>query len=155
MSEKFDSFLQELPAKLDAVDKRLKELKVGAKNATEKAKSEAKAQLAALEARAKEHHAKVQAANAKAKEWLEEKKATTREKIAAWKEQRDIKLLGFYADRAEDYAVACMQLASASVDDHVEVALRIVRFQTVGSAMTHFKQELTRIQSASEFAAYD
>jgi hypothetical protein len=126
MSEKFDSFTQELRAKLDAVDKRLKEMKVAVRNATDKAKSDAKSQLAALEARAKDQHAKVQAANAKAKEWLEEKKATTREKIATWKEQRDIKKLSFYADRAEDYAVACMQLAAASVDEAERAAVEAV-----------------------------
>jgi hypothetical protein len=52
MNEKIDSFCKDLRAKLDGVDKRIKDLKAGAKSATEKAKVEAKAQLAALENRA-------------------------------------------------------------------------------------------------------
>jgi hypothetical protein len=48
VNEKLDSFCKELRAKLDGVNKRISDLKAGAKSATEKAKVEAKAQLAAL-----------------------------------------------------------------------------------------------------------
>jgi hypothetical protein len=41
MNEKVDSFCRELRAKLDGVDKRIKDLKAGAKSATEKGKVEA------------------------------------------------------------------------------------------------------------------
>ena len=91
MNEKIDGFWKELRTKLDGVDKRLHDLKGGAKGATEKGKAEAKAQLAALESRAKEQHAKVQSVEAKTKAWLEEKKTATSEKIAAWKAQHDVK----------------------------------------------------------------
>ena len=71
MNEKLDSFCKELRAKLDGVDKRITDLKAGAKSATEKDKVEAKAQLAALENRARDQRAKVQATEAKTKAWFE------------------------------------------------------------------------------------
>ena len=126
MNEKIDSFCKELRAKLDGVDKRIKDLNAGAKSATEKAKVEAKAQLAALENRARDQRAKVQATEAKTKAWFEEKKTATSEKIAAWKAQRDVKKLAAHADGAEDYAVASMQLAAAAVDEAERAAVEAV-----------------------------
>jgi hypothetical protein len=126
MNEKIDSFCKELRTKLDGVDKRIKDLKTGAKDATEKAKVEAKAQLAALENRARDQRAKVQSAEAMVKGWVEEKKTSTTEKVAAWKAQRDVKKLAAHADKAEDYAVASMQLAAAAVDEAERAAVEAV-----------------------------
>ena len=117
MNEKIDSFCKELRTKLDGVEKRIKDLNASAKGATEKAKVEAKAQLAALENRAKDQRAKVQAAEAKAKAWVEEKKSTTHEKIAAWKAQHDARKLAAHAAGAENYAVVSTELAAAAVDE--------------------------------------
>jgi membrane protein involved in colicin uptake len=126
MNEKIESFCKELRTKLDGVDKRIKDLKAGAKTATEKAKVEAKAQLAALDNRAKDQRAKIQATEAKAKAWLEQKKTATSEKIAAWKAQHDVSKLAAHADSAENYAVASMQLAVAAVDEAERAAVEAV-----------------------------
>ena len=126
MNEKIDNFWKELHTKLDGADKRFKDLKASAKGATEKAKVEAKAQLAALESRAKEQHAKVQSDEAKTRAWLEEKKTGTSEKIAAWKSQRDVKKLAAHADGTEQYAVASMRLAAAAVDEAERAAVEAV-----------------------------
>jgi hypothetical protein len=136
MNEKVDSFCKELGAKLDGVDKRIKNMKAGAKSGTEKAKVEAKAQLAALENRARDQRAKVQATEAKTKAWFEEKKTATSEKIAAWKTQRDVKKLAAHADNAENYAVASMELAVAAVDEaeRAAVAAVVARMDAVAQA---------------------
>ena len=126
MNEKIESFSKELHSKLDGMDKRLKDLTTSAKGATEKAKVEAKAQLAVLESRAKEQHAKVQSAQARMKARLEERKTATGEKIAAWKEQRDVKNLASLADSTEQYAVDSMQLAAAAVDEAERAAVAAV-----------------------------
>jgi hypothetical protein len=126
MNEKIESFCKELHTKLDGVEKRIKDLNAGAKGATEKAKVEAKAQLAALENRAKDQRAKVQSAEAKAKAWVEEKKTATSEKIAAWKAQRDTNKLAAHAEITEQYAVASMQLAAAAVDEAERSAVEAV-----------------------------
>jgi hypothetical protein len=126
MNAPIDSLCGELRTRLDAVEKRLKGLKADAKTATKKAKIEAKRQLAALERRANEQRAKVQAAEATAKTWLAAKKAATAGKIAAWKAKRDVKKLAAHADAAEDYAVACMQPAVSAVDDAERAAVEAI-----------------------------
>ena len=126
MNVKIDSFCKELRTKLDGVDKRIKDLNASAKNATEKAKIEARAQLAALENRTKDQRAKLQAAEAKTKAWIEEKKQATSEKLAAWKAQHEVNKLTAHANGAEDYAVASMQLAAGAVDEAERAAVEAV-----------------------------
>ena len=50
MGEKFDKFCSDLRTKIDDADKHLKGLQASAKNAGQKARDDAKAHLAALEA---------------------------------------------------------------------------------------------------------
>jgi hypothetical protein len=126
MNEKIDGFCKDLRAKLDGVEKRIKDLNAGAKSATEKAKLEAKAQLAALENRAKDQRAKVQSAEAKAKAWVEEKKTVTAEKIAGWKAQHEVKKLSAYADLAEDYAAGSIELAAPAIDEAERAAVEAI-----------------------------
>src|SRR4030088_1669415 len=73
MSEKFDNFCNELRTKINDADKRIKDLKANAVGASEKAKVEAKAQLAALENKAKEQKARTAAAERKVISWVEDK----------------------------------------------------------------------------------
>src|SRR5260370_2728177 len=117
MSEKFDNFCSELRTKINDADKRIKDLKANAVGATEKAKVEAKAQLAALENKAKEQKARTAAAEAKLKTWVEEKKTMTHDKIAQWKGQRDVKRLGARADLSEHYAATAMEIAATAGED--------------------------------------
>ena len=117
MSEKFDSFCSELRTKINDADKRIKDLKAGVASTSEKAKLEAKAQLAALENKARE---------AKVKSWVEEKKTMTQDKIAQWKEQRDVKRLGARADLSEHYAATAMEIAAAAVDEAERAAVEAV-----------------------------
>jgi exopolysaccharide biosynthesis protein len=117
MNEKIENLHKELRAKVDEADKQIKDLQASAKDATDKAKVEVKAQLAALDNRAKGQRAKLDAAEAKAKAWLNQKKLATSEKIAAWKAQREVSKLTAHADGAEQYAVTSMQLAVSAVDE--------------------------------------
>jgi hypothetical protein len=126
MSEKFSNFCSELRTKINDADKRIKDLKASAVGAGEKAKLEAKAQLAALENKAKEQKARAAAADAKAKAWVEEKKTMTHDKIAQWKEQRDVKRLAARADLSEHYAVTAMEVAAAAVDEAERAAVEAV-----------------------------
>jgi hypothetical protein len=126
MSERFDNFGSELRARINDADKRIKDLKAKAVGATEKATVEAKAQLAALENKAKDQKARTVAVEAKVKSWLEEKKAMTHDKIAQWKEQRDVKKLSARADLTEHYAVAAMEIAAAAVDEAERAAVEAI-----------------------------
>ncbi len=129
MSEKFDNFCSDLRTKINDADKRIKGLKAGVASTSEKAKLEAKAQLAALENKAKEQKARTAAAEAKVakvKSWVEEKKTMTQDKIAQWKEQRDVKRLNARADLSEHYAVTAMEIAAAAVDEAERAAVEAV-----------------------------
>ena len=103
MSE-FNKFCNDLRAKIDEADKGFKDLKASAKHAGQKAKDDAKAHLIQLENKAKAQQAQIKASEAKAKAWIEEKKAVTSDKIADWKSQRQVKKLADYADDAESHA---------------------------------------------------
>jgi hypothetical protein len=126
MSEKFDNFCGELRTKINDADKRIKDLKANAVVAGEKAKVEARAQLAALENKAREQKARNAAAEAKVKAWVEEKKTMTHDKIAQWKEQGDAKRLATRADLTERYAVTAMEIAAAAVDEAERAAVEAV-----------------------------
>jgi len=126
MSERFDNFGSELRARINDADKRIKDLKAKAVDASGKATVEAKAQLAALENKAKDQKARTVAVEAKVKSWIEEKKAMTHDKIAQWKEQRDVKKLSARADLAENYAVAAIEIAAAAVDEAERAAVEAI-----------------------------
>ena len=126
MSEKFNDFCNEVRTKINDADKRVKDLKANAAGASEKAKVEARAQLAALDNKAKEQKARAAAAEAKAKAWVEEKKTMTHDKITQWKEQQDARRLATRADLAEQYAVTAMEIAAAAVDEAERAAVEAV-----------------------------
>jgi hypothetical protein len=126
MSEKFDDFCSNLRTRINDADKRIKDIKASAVGAGEKAKVEARAQLAALENKAKEQKARTAAAEAKVKAWVEEKKTMTHDKIAQWKQQQDAKRLGARADLSEHYAVTAMEIATAAVDEAERAAVEAV-----------------------------
>src|SRR5258708_38487582 len=117
MGEKFDKFCSDLRTKIDDADKHLKGLQASAKNAGQKARDDAKAHLAALENKAKDEQAKIEASKAKVKAWADGKKAITADKIAEWKAQRQGRELNDRADDAESYAGAAVQICAAAVDE--------------------------------------
>jgi len=117
VSEQIDKFNSQLRSKVDAADKRLKDLEAKVKASGDKTKKDVKAHIASLESKAKEQHAKVQASEASMKAWVEEKKTVTSDKIADWKAQRLVKKLARHADNAEDYAVAATEVALAAIDE--------------------------------------
>ena len=126
MNETFDKFYSDVRTKINDADKRLKDLLASARSAGQKAKVDAKAHLAALETKAKEDQAKLEASEAKVKAWALQKKAITADKIAEWKAQRQVKKLNDRADDAESYAVATMQVASAAIDEAERAAIEAV-----------------------------
>jgi seryl-tRNA synthetase len=126
VNQRFDNFCSELRTKINDADKRIKDLKANAVDASEKAKLEAKAQLAALENKAKERKARTAAVEAKVKTWIEERKAMTHDTIAQWKQQRDVQRLEFRADLSERYAVTAMEIAAAAVDEAERAAVEAI-----------------------------
>jgi hypothetical protein len=114
---KIENFTENLRAKINDADKRLKVLVAPTKTAGQKAQAAAKAQLAKLEDRAKQQRAQVEASEAKVKAWADRKKTETEQRIAEWKAQRQTKKLVEYADGAESYAAAAIEIAVAAIDE--------------------------------------
>jgi len=126
MSKKIDTLCAELQTKINETDKRLKDFAENARNSGQKAKNEAKAYLEWLDNKAKEQRARTEAADAKIKAWVDQKKSVTAEKIAEWKAQRQLKKLADRADGAESYAVDAMQVAAAAVDEAEKAAVEAI-----------------------------
>jgi hypothetical protein len=117
VSEHIGNFCDQLRTKLDAADKRLKDMQMGLRGAGDKAKNDAKAHLASLENKVKQQKATVQAQESSMKAWLQEKKTITNDKVAEWKAQRQVKKLASRADSAETYAAFVIQIAIAAIDE--------------------------------------
>ena len=117
MSQNTDNLADKLSAKLDEASKRLNALAARAKDASEKAKTEAKAYLDSLEKKIDAQKAKLRESEANAKAWIQGKVNFTSAQIADWKAKREVRMLAVYADGAERYAAATMDLASAAIDE--------------------------------------
>ena len=125
MGEKFDWFCSDLRTKIDDADKHLKVFRPAPRTRV-KRPGMMRRHPAALENRAKERQAKLEASEAKVKAWAQEKKTITADKIAEWKAQRQVRKLTNRADDAESYAVAAMQVAAAAVDEAETAAIAAV-----------------------------
>jgi hypothetical protein len=117
VSEQVDNFRQQLRTRIDDADKRLKGLETNVKASGEKAKSDAKAYVASLDSQMKAQQAKLQAAQANMKAWIQEKEKITGDKIAEWKAQMQVTELTRYADLSEQYAASATQVAVAAIDE--------------------------------------
>ncbi len=66
---------------------------------------------------------KVTAVQADIKKWVDERKATTDQKIAEWKAKHEKARLNNWADFAESYAGAAAAVALAAVDEAEQASL--------------------------------
>ena len=62
----------------------------------------------------------------------------TQDKIAQWKDQRNVKKLAARADRSEEYAIAAMQFAAAAVDEAERAIVEaiVARLDVESASMT-------------------
>jgi hypothetical protein len=72
------------------------------------AEQDVQSQLDSVKNRVEQERTKVAAAQADIMKWVDERKATTKEKIADWKAKREIARLQSRADSAERYAAAAV-----------------------------------------------
>jgi hypothetical protein len=73
--------------------------------------------------RVEQGRAEIVAARADIKDWADEKKAATSDKIAEWKAKRELSKLQGRADKAERYAAAASAVAVAALDEAEEASL--------------------------------
>jgi hypothetical protein len=117
MNMNLDELGKKLHAKLDSSIDRLKAAKThleGVHKETEAAiQTKLKAAKETLEAKQQE----AAAAKARMEEYVAAKKAETQDAIAEWKANRDSKKLEKRAERAQNYAEACIAVALCSAEE--------------------------------------
>lgn len=117
MGQRIDQFCEQLRTKLTQIDTGLQDLKGKIDGKARTADQDARAHLDKVKNRIAQDQAKVTAAQAKMKDWVQARHAETQAKIAEWKSKRETSKLQNRADRAEQYAAAAIVIAAAAVDE--------------------------------------
>jgi hypothetical protein len=123
MGARIDQFCEDLRVKLTSIDDGMNDLKAKVKGTAEHAQQDVRSHLDQVHRRIQQNNAKLAAAQAEMKNWAEEQKAATRDKVAEWKATRETKKLEHRADNAERYAAAAITVAAASLDEAEEAAM--------------------------------
>jgi hypothetical protein len=123
MGQRIDQFCESLRLKLTNVDSNMDALKTKIDGRAQNVEQEVRSHLDAAKKRIDQGHAKVAAAQADMRNWAEERKAATSDRIAEWKAKLETAKLKGRADRAESYAAAAADVAVAAVDEAEQASL--------------------------------
>ncbi|MGB8278295.1 MAG: hypothetical protein WCF20_10260 [Methylovirgula sp.] len=124
MAKHIDKFSEALRLKLTNIETSLRGLKSTIDAKAQHAEQDVRTHLDAVNKRVEQERAKVTAAQAEAKNWVDEQKASTSEKIAEWKTKRETAKLQHRAESAERYADASIVLAAAALDEAEHAVLQ-------------------------------
>jgi exonuclease VII large subunit len=122
-SQQVDRFYDNLKIKLANAKDRLDNLKAKIEARAQNADDEVRAHLDQMQKRIEQDRAKVESAQAEMKKWVEAHESETAAKIAEWKTKHEISALQNRAERADRYAVAAADAASAAIDEAEWAAL--------------------------------
>ena len=123
MSERIDQFCENLRVKLTNIEKNMQALKAKIDSKAQTAEQEVRTRLDAVKKRVDQERPKLAAAQADIKKWVQERKATTNQKITEWKAKSEKAKLKSWADFAESYAGAAAAVALAAVDEAEQASL--------------------------------
>jgi hypothetical protein len=123
MGARIDQFCEDLRQKLTIADSGLDGLKAKINGNAAHVEQDVQNHLDRVHKRVEQGRARIAAAEADIKEWSDEKKAATSDKIAEWKAKRDLGKLQGRADKAERYAAAASAVAVAALDEAEEASL--------------------------------
>jgi predicted nucleic acid-binding Zn-ribbon protein len=123
MGQRIDRFSEELRLKLTNVDSGLDALKSKIDGKAQHAEQDVRSHLDKVQRRIEQQRGKVSAAQSEMKNWFEDQKAGTTDKIAEWKAKREIGKLQSRADKAESYAAAAIDVAVAALDEAEQASL--------------------------------
>jgi len=126
MSERISRLCDELRIKLHGLDRRLDSLKSNGVATFDHSQGALEGQLDRVEQRIYDHRAAVEAANARAKTWVAEKKSGLHAVRVLRNEHDKIYLLEAEADEAETYAAAAFELAAAAADEAILAVLQAI-----------------------------
>jgi len=117
MGERIDKFCENLRVKLTSVDSNMRSLKAKIDGKARTAEQDVRSHLDGVKKRIEQDRTKVTAAQTDIKKWVEERKATTSEKVAEWKTKLEVAKLQSRANSAERYSAAAAVVALAAVDE--------------------------------------
>ncbi len=123
MGQRIDQFCEDLRSKLTVIDSGLDGLKSKIGGKAQNAEQDVRSHLQRVQTRIEQNRAKVSAAQTRVKDWADEKKAATRDRIADWKAKRETSKLQNRADDAEQYAAATIDVAVAALDEAEQASL--------------------------------
>lgn len=123
MSKRIDQFCEDLRVKLTNIDSSLSGLKAKIEGKVQNAEQEARSHLEKVQKRIEQNRTKVSSAQSELRNWVEEQKTATRDKIADWRAKRETSKLQTRADKGERYAAAAIVFAMAAVDEAEQAAL--------------------------------
>src|SRR5258708_7093993 len=115
MGQRIDQFCENLRQKLTVTDSGLDGLKAKIEGKATHVEQDVQSHLDKLHKRIEQERAKVSAAQADIKNWAEQRKAVTSDKIVEWKSKWETGKLQSRADDAERYAAAAINVAVAAV----------------------------------------
>jgi predicted nucleic acid-binding Zn-ribbon protein len=123
MGQRIDQFCENLRQKLTMTDSGLDGLKAKIDGKATRVEQDVQSHLERVQKRIEQGRTKLSAAQADVKNWADERKAFTSDKIAEWKSKREIGKLASHADKAERYAAATIDVAVAAVDEAEQASL--------------------------------
>ena len=123
MSQRIDQFHHDLQLKLTNIGSGLEGLKAKISGKADRAEQDVRTHLDQVQRRIEQDRAKAVAAQAEMKNWIEQKKGATSEKIAEWKANHETAKLQNRADIAERYAAAAVDVTLAALDEAEQATL--------------------------------
>jgi hypothetical protein len=124
MSRNVDQFCEELRIKLTNIESGIAVLKGKIEEETDTAEQQVRLHLDNVCRRMKQDQKKVLEAQAELRDWVEDQKTATADKIAEWTSKRDLAKLHNHADKAERYAAATIAVAFAALDEVEQAAMK-------------------------------
>jgi hypothetical protein len=123
MGQRIDQFYHDLQLKLTNIGSGLEGLKAKISGKADRAEQDVRTHLDQVQRRIEQDRAKAVAAQAEMKNWIEQKKGATSEKIAEWKANHETAKLQNRADVAERYAAAAVDVTLAALDEAEQATL--------------------------------
>jgi hypothetical protein len=123
MGQRIDQFCEDLRLKLTNIDSGIGGLKAKIDGKAQNAEQEVRSHFDKVQKRIEQDRTKLSAAQTEVKNWFEDRKTETRDRVAEWKAKRETSKLQNRADKAERYAAATIVVALAAADEAEQAAL--------------------------------
>ena len=125
MSDRVNKFCASLQGKLNDLDDRLTSFKTSLQSAPKQAEDALHKQLDQARHKVESQKQAVAKARTSVQNWMDQKKAEAEATVDGWKAGREAKNWQF-ADRAEEYAAAAIEVAVLTIDEAEQAVLEAI-----------------------------